>query len=85
MLVLATEASAFESVVIGTHKVGTFHGHALGSRGLQLAAVSPVPAMVVPVDGSHGRSGVAVGVGDAPGWTPALDSRCGRRSASRSD
>ena len=30
MLVLASEASAFESVVIGTHKVGTFHGHALG-------------------------------------------------------
>ena len=69
MLVLASEASAFESVVIGTHKVGTFHGHALGSRGLQLAAVSPVPTMVIPVDVSHGRSGVAVGVGDAPGWT----------------
>jgi nucleotide-binding universal stress UspA family protein len=72
MLVLATEASAFESVVIGTHKVGTFHGHALGSRGLQLAAISPVPTMVVPVDVSHGRSGVAVGAGDAPGWTDAL-------------
>jgi len=72
MLVLASEASAFESAVIGTHKVGTFHGHALGSRGLQLAAVSPVPTMVIPVDVSHGRSGVAVGVGDAPGWTAAL-------------
>ncbi len=72
MLVLASEASAFESVVIGTHKVGTFHGHALGSRGLQLAAVSPVPTMVVPVELSHGRNGVAVGVGDAPGWTDAL-------------
>ena len=47
MLVLASEASAFESVVIGTHKVGTFHGHALGSRGLQLAAVSPVPTVIV--------------------------------------
>ena len=33
MLVLASEASAFESVVIGTHKVGTFHGHALGLAG----------------------------------------------------
>ncbi len=68
MLVLASEAAAFESVVIGTHKVGTFHGHALGSRGLQLAAVSPVPTAVVPVESSHGRSGVAVGVSDAPGW-----------------
>jgi len=67
MLVLATEASAFESVVIGTHKVGTFHGHALGSRGLQLAAMSPVATVIVPVDTS-GRTGVAVGVGDAPGW-----------------
>ena len=44
MLVLASEASAFESVVIGTHKVGTFHGHALGSRGLQLAAIMARPS-----------------------------------------
>ena len=72
MLVLASEASAFETVVIGTHKVGTFHGHALGSRGLQLAAVSPVPTVVVPVDASDGRSGVAVGVGGAPGWTDVV-------------
>jgi nucleotide-binding universal stress UspA family protein len=68
MLVLANEASGFESVVIGTHKVGTFHGHALGSRGLQLAAMSPVPTVIVPVGASPGRSGVAVGVGDTPGW-----------------
>ncbi|KRE31142.1 universal stress protein [Agromyces sp. Soil535] len=68
MLVLASEASAYESVVIGTHKIGTFHGHALGSRGLQVAAMSPVTTAIVPVDTSAGRSGVAVGVGDAPGW-----------------
>ena len=58
--------------MIGTHKVGIFHGHALGSRGLQLAAVSPVPTMVVPVDVSHGRGGVAVGVPGTPGLDEAL-------------
>lgn len=68
MLVLASEAAAFESVAIGTHKVGSFHGHALGSRGLQLAAMSPVPTTIVPVTASPGRSGVAVGLGDEPGW-----------------
>jgi nucleotide-binding universal stress UspA family protein len=68
MLTLAAEASGFESVVIGTHKVGSFHGYALGSRGLQLAAMSPVPAAIVPVSASQGRSGVAVGIGDEPGW-----------------
>jgi nucleotide-binding universal stress UspA family protein len=68
MLTLAAEASAFESVVIGTHKSGSFHGHALGSRGLQLAAMAPVPTAIVPVSASGGRSGVAVGIGDEPGW-----------------
>ncbi|WP_448808047.1 universal stress protein [Agromyces bauzanensis] len=68
MLVLAAAASGYDSVAIGTHKVGSFHGHALGSRGLQLAAMSPVPTAIVPVSASHGRSGVAVGLGDEPGW-----------------
>lgn len=68
MLVLASEASGHESVAIGTHKMGSFHGHALGSRGLQLAAMAPVPTVIVPISASTGRSGVAVGVGDEPGW-----------------
>ena len=77
MLVLASEASAFESVVIGTHKVGTFHGHALGSRGLQLAAVSPVPTMVVPgrrVARAQRRRGRG-------GGCPGLDGRAAIRDA----
>lgn len=68
MLTLAGEASGFDAVVIGTHKAGSFHGLALGSRGLQLAAMSPVPTAIVPVSASSGRSGVAVGIGDEPGW-----------------
>ncbi len=68
MLTLAGEASNFMMIAIGTHKVGAFHGHALGSRSLQLAAMSAVPTAVIPISAPHGRSGVAVGVGDAPGW-----------------
>ncbi|WP_173923521.1 universal stress protein [Agromyces sp. Marseille-P2726] len=72
MLELAATASRHESVVIGSHKTGTFHGHALGSRGLQLAAVAPVPIAVVPVTSMKGRSGVVVGAGTAPGWIEAV-------------
>ncbi|MEV1128556.1 universal stress protein [Agromyces sp. NPDC049794] len=68
MLVLASEAAGHESVAIGTHKMGSFHGHALGSRGLQLAAMASVPTIIVPISTSTGRSGVAVGLGDEPGW-----------------
>jgi nucleotide-binding universal stress UspA family protein len=68
MLTLSSESTEFGMVVIGTHKVGYFHGHALGSRSLQLAALAPVPVAVIPVASSRGRSGVVVGVGDAPGW-----------------
>lgn len=83
MLELATTASAHESVVIGSHKTGTFHGHALGSRGLQLAAIAPVPIAVVPVTSMKGRSGVIVGAGTAPGWIEAV--RFARREAARLD
>jgi nucleotide-binding universal stress UspA family protein len=67
MLTLSGESTEFGMVVIGTHKGGYFHGHALGSRSLQLAALAPVPVAVIPVATSRGRSGVVVGVGDAPG------------------
>jgi len=67
MLELANSASAYESVVIGSHKTGAFHGHALGARGLQLAATAPVPIAVVPASSSNGRRGVIVGAGNAPG------------------
>lgn len=72
MLELASSASAYESVAIGSHKTGTFHGHALGARGLQLAATAPVPVAVVPSSSPNGRSGVIVGAGNAPGWIEAV-------------
>jgi len=72
MLELASSASAYESVAIGSHKTGTFHGHALGARGLQLAATAAVPVAVVTSTSPNGRSGVIVGAGNAPGWTEAV-------------
>ncbi|MEI5584765.1 MULTISPECIES: universal stress protein [unclassified Agromyces] len=62
MLVLAEAAREADLVAVGTHKVGYFHGHALGSRSLQLAAVTTTPTVVVPVTSWRGRTGVAVGV-----------------------
>ncbi|MCK8608376.1 universal stress protein [Agromyces sp. C10] len=64
MLALAEAARDAALVAVGTHKVGYFHGHALGSRSLQLAAVSTTPTVVVPVTSWRGRSGVAVGVSE---------------------
>lgn len=61
MLALAETARGADLVAVGTHKVGYFHGHALGSRSLQLAAVSSAPTVVVPVTSWRGRAGVAVG------------------------
>ncbi|GAA1783044.1 universal stress protein [Agromyces lapidis] len=67
MLVLATEAAEYSTIAIGTHKVGSFHGLALGTRAIQLAATSPVPLAVVPVASGGHRSGVVVGISGAPG------------------
>lgn len=67
MLTLASEAKHYDLVVIGTHKVGVFHGLALGSRGLQLAALSPVPVAVVPAQSGEGRQGIVMGVGGESG------------------
>jgi len=67
MLTLAAEASGHDLVVVGTHKVGVFHGAALGSRALQLAAMSPVPVAVVPSTSSARRQGVVMGVGGESG------------------
>ncbi|BDZ54317.1 universal stress protein [Agromyces marinus] len=64
VLRLAEASRDADLVVVGTHKVGYFHGRALGSRGLQLAGVAAAPTAVVPVASARGRSGVAVGVSD---------------------
>lgn len=64
MLALAEAARDADLVAVGTHKVGYFHGHALGSRSLQLAAVSATPTVVVPVTSWRGRTGVAVGAAE---------------------
>lgn len=81
MLELAEAAREADLVVVGTHKVGYFHGHALGSRSLQLAAVSTAPSAVVPVTSWRGRSGVAVGVADGAVSDDAV--RFAAREASR--
>jgi nucleotide-binding universal stress UspA family protein len=81
MLELAGTASAYESVAIGSHKSGSFHGHALGARGLQLAATAPVPVAIIPSSSANGRRGVIVGAGNAPGWVEAV--RFAVREASR--
>ena len=81
MLELAGSASAYESVAIGSHKTGAFHGHALGARGLQLAATAPVPVAIVPSSSANGRSGVIVGAGNAPGWVEPV--RFAMREAAR--
>ncbi|GAA2037537.1 universal stress protein [Agromyces tropicus] len=64
ILTLAEASRDADVVVVGTHKVGYFHGRAMGSRSLQLAAVAAAPTVVVPVTSWRGRSGVAVGVSD---------------------
>ena len=81
MIELAASASAYESVVIGSHKTGTFHGRALGARGLQLAATAPVPVAVVAGSAGDRRSGVVAGAGNAPGWIGSV--RYALREASR--
>ncbi|WP_165314283.1 universal stress protein [Agromyces protaetiae] len=67
MLTLAIEAKDYAVVVIGTHKVGVFNGLALGSRALQLAALSPVPVAVVPAQSGGQRTGIIVGIGGEAG------------------
>ncbi|MGW9631003.1 universal stress protein [Agromyces sp. NPDC055520] len=72
MLTLSDESSEFAMVVIGTHKTGYFHGRAFGSRSLQLAGLTPVPMAVIPVESARARTGVVVGVGEAPGWADVV-------------
>ena len=67
MLALASEAAQYAAVAIGTHKVGSFNGLALGTRAMQLAAMSPVPVSIVPVASGGHRRGVVVGVSGMPG------------------
>jgi nucleotide-binding universal stress UspA family protein len=72
MLALASAAAGYATVAIGTHKVGSFHGLALGTRAIQLAAMTPVPLAIVPVASGGRRSGVVVGVSGTPGETAVL-------------
>lgn len=67
MLVLASASQDYDLVVVGTHKVGVFHGLALGSRSLQLAAMSPVPVAIVPAPSAAARHGIIMGVGGEAG------------------
>ncbi|MBK4346966.1 universal stress protein [Lacisediminihabitans changchengi] len=59
-------------VVVGTHKTGFFHGRALGSRSLQLAAASQSPVAIIPGFSTSQRDGIVVGLDDSAGGEAAL-------------
>jgi len=69
---LVTSSRTANMVVVGTHKTGFFHGRALGSRSLQLAAASRCPVAIIPGFTSSRREGVLVGVDDSVGGDAAL-------------
>jgi len=69
---LLASSRAADMVVVGTHKTGFFHGRALGSRSLQLAAASHCPLAIIPGFTSSRREGVLVGVDDSAGGDVAL-------------
>lgn len=64
MVELAERSRNAAMVVVGTHKTGFFHGRALGSRSLQLAAMAWAPVAVIPESSTSLRKGVVVGLDD---------------------
>jgi nucleotide-binding universal stress UspA family protein len=73
MVELAERSRSAAMVVIGTHKTGFFHGRALGSRGLQLAAMAWSPVAVIPESSTSLRRGVVVGVDDTDAGRAAVE------------
>jgi len=69
---LAAASHTANLVVVGTHKTGFFHGRALGSRSLQLAAASRCPVAIIPGFTSSRREGVLVGIDESAGGDAAL-------------
>lgn len=60
--VLASRAEPGDVVVVGTHKVGYLHGRVLGSRSIQVAALSRCTVAVVPGLDLRFREGVVAGI-----------------------
>jgi len=69
---LVSASRAAHMVVVGTHKTGFFHGRALGSRSLQLAAASRCPVAIIPGFTNSQRDGIIVGLDDSVGGEAAL-------------
>ncbi len=68
------EASRFAGmIVVGTHKTGFFHGRALGSRSLQLAAMAWCPVAVIPGFSTALRKSIVVGIDDSAASAAAID------------
>ncbi len=66
-------ATGSELLVVGTHKGAHLQDVIVGTRGIKLAAVSPVPVAVIPAAGVAPRRGVVVGVDREESSTAALD------------
>ncbi|KQX67069.1 universal stress protein [Angustibacter sp. Root456] len=73
MLVDASHGA--DTVVVGAHGAGWLHDLALGSVSLAVAAhaASPVAVVHTPADADRLRSGIVVGVDDAPQGQRALE------------
>jgi nucleotide-binding universal stress UspA family protein len=73
LLVDASHSAAL--VAVGAHGAGWLHDVALGSVSLAVAAhaVSPVAVVHAPEKPARARSGIVVGVDDAPQAQPALE------------
>ncbi len=83
MVELAELSRAAVMVVIGTHKTGFFHGRALGSRSLQLAAMAWCPVAVIPEFSSTARKNIVVGVDDSAAGDAAV--RFGARESTSAE
>ena len=70
---LAKYAAKAELLVVGTHKGSKLQGVLAGTKGIKLAAVSPVPVCVIPEFDVSARSGVVVGVDQEKVSGVALD------------
>lgn len=70
---LASLSKDADLLVIGTHKGTHMQDVIVGTKGIKLAAVSPVPVAVIPADDGVPRRGVVVGVDDEKSSGAALD------------
>lgn len=82
MVELAELSRESAMIVVGTHKTGFFHGRALGSRSLQLAAMAWCPVAVIPGFTTALRKNIVVGLDDTAAGHSALAFAAEESSAS---